>query len=132
MSTPPPLAPKRLLVVDDEPGVCDAVKLLLEFDGHHVETARSAKEALALFEVRKFDVVITDLMMPQMNGDELAKRIKALDPRQPVVMITARMELLESKPAAGIDCLVSKPFLLAQLREALAKVTAGDQQNPPA
>lgn len=127
MSTPPTLAPKHILVVDDEPLVCDAVKMLLEFDGHKVDTARSAREALALFQTGKFDVVITDFDMPQIKGDELAGKIKTLNPRQPVIMITAYAELLKDKPLAGVDSLVSKPFLLAQLREALVKVTAGDQ-----
>src|SRR5437870_372298 len=67
----------RILVVDDEPFVCDAVKMMLNFDGHVVETASNGKEALALFEKGKFDLVITDFAMPSMKGDELAAEIKA-------------------------------------------------------
>jgi CheY-like chemotaxis protein len=51
---------KHILVVDDEPFVCDAVKMMLDFDGHSVETAHSAKDALAMFEDGKFDLVITE------------------------------------------------------------------------
>jgi len=51
---------KRILVVDDEPFVCDAVKMMLAFDGHDVSTADDAKEALSVFEAGKFDLVITD------------------------------------------------------------------------
>jgi CheY-like chemotaxis protein len=68
----PPFPQRRILVVDDEPFVCDAVKMMLAFDGHSVETASSAKDALALFEKSKFDLVITDFAMPAMKGDELA------------------------------------------------------------
>ncbi len=116
---------RRILVVDDEPLVCDAVKLMLDFDGHEVETACSGKEALAKLEQDRFDLVITDYEMPGMKGDELAAAIKARDAQQAVVMITAYAELLQSSrnPLLGVDFLLSKPFLLENLREAVAKVT---------
>jgi CheY-like chemotaxis protein len=116
---------RRILVVDDEPLVCDAVKLMLDFDGHDVGTACSGKEALAKLEQSRFDLVITDYEMPGMKGDELAAAIKTRDAQQPVVMITAYAELLQSSgnPLTGVYCLISKPFLLENLREAIAKVT---------
>jgi CheY-like chemotaxis protein len=118
------VAKKRILVVDDEPFVCDAVKMMLAFDGHDVVTANDAKEALVVFEKNKFDLVITDFAMPGMKGDELAAAIKARSPRQPVVMITAYAEMLQSsgKKLPGVDFLVSKPFLLEHLREAISSV----------
>jgi CheY-like chemotaxis protein len=123
MSTPA-FPPCRILVVDDEPFVCDAVKMMLNFDGHIVETASNGKEALALFENGKFDLVITDFAMPSMKGDELAAAIKARSPNQPVVMITAYAEMLQTAghPLKGVDFVISKPFLLENLREAIAKV----------
>lgn len=117
--------PKRhILVVDDEPFVCDAVKMMLTFDGHAVETASNGKEALEMFELGKFDLVITDFAMPNMKGDELAATIKARAPGQPIVMITAYAEMLQSSgnPLTGVDFVISKPFLLENLREAIAKV----------
>ena len=118
-------SPKKILVVDDEPLVCDAVKMLLEFDGHEVVTAGNGKEALALFGQEKFDVVITDYTMPGMKGDELALALKACVPGQPVVMLTAHAEMLktEAVPLTGVDQLVSKPFQLADLRAAIQKAT---------
>jgi CheY-like chemotaxis protein len=99
--------------------------MMLDFDGHVVETAANAKEALALLEKNKFDLVITDFEMPVMKGDELAAAIKARDPKQPVVMITAYAEMLQAagNPLTGVDFIISKPFLLENLREAIAKVT---------
>lgn len=122
----PPFPQRRILVVDDEPFVCDAVKMMLAFDGHSVETASSAKLALELFDKSKFDVVITDFAMPAMKGDELAMAIKARDPLQPVVMITAYAEMLQSTRSSipGVDFIISKPFLLENLREAIMRVTA--------
>jgi len=120
----PALPQIRILVVDDEPLVCDAVKMMLDFDGHVVETARSAKDALAMLDKTKFDVVITDFEMPFMKGDEFAAAIKARDPKQPVILITAYAEMLQASgnPLKGIDFTISKPFLLENLRRAIAKV----------
>jgi len=120
-----PAFPQRcILVVDDEPLVCDAVKMMLEFDGHEVVTAESGKKALALLEHKQFDLVITDFEMPGMKGDELAAAIKTRAPAQPVVMITAYAELLQASrnPLTGVDHVISKPFLLENLRAAITKV----------
>ena len=128
--TAPAFPQRRILVVDDEPFVCDAVKMMLEFDGHVVETANSAQEALAILERASFDLVVTDYSMPVMRGDELAAIIKTRNPRMPVVMITAFAEMLQSagKPLAGVDFMISKPFLLENLRAAIAKVVPAPAQ----
>ncbi|HOB33055.1 MAG TPA: response regulator [Verrucomicrobiota bacterium] len=122
---------KRILVVDDEPFVCDAVKMMLTLDGHEVYTANSAREALDVFEKDKFDLVITDFAMPVMKGDELAVAIKERAPGQPVIMITAYAEMLETSgnPLSGVDRMISKPFLLDDLREAIAAVLGKDSSG---
>jgi CheY-like chemotaxis protein len=126
----PAITPRNILVVDDEPYVCDAVRMMLAFDGHKVETAGNGKAALAVFAKGKFDLVVTDYAMPGMKGDELAAAIKALAPGQPVVLITAYAEMLKSaeNPLTGVDFIVSKPFLLENLREAIEKTT-GDKSS---
>ena len=123
---------QRILVVDDEPFVCEAVKMMLAFDGHEVKIANSGREALLVLENETFDLVITDFAMPAMKGDQLAAAIKSRLPRQPVVMITAYAEMLQSagEPLPGVDFLISKPFLLENLREAIAKVVPGKQSSP--
>jgi CheY-like chemotaxis protein len=126
-----PFPRRRILVVDDEPFVCDAVRMMLAFDGHDVETATNGKEALAKFDQGMFDVVITDFSMPVMKGDELAMELKARNPKQPVVMITAYAEMIQSSgnPLTGVDFVISKPFLLENLREAIAKVAPAAPQG---
>ena len=118
---------RQILVVDDEPAVCDAIKMMLKFDGHAVQTANGSKEALSLLEQGKFDLIITDYSMPGMKGDELAAVIKKRLPNQPIIMITAYAEMLESSgnPLTGVDFIISKPFLLKDLREAIARVLPG-------
>jgi CheY-like chemotaxis protein len=119
----PVIPTKKILVVDDEPFVCDAVKMMLTFDGHLVSTANSGREALEILEKELFDLVITDFAMPAMKGDELATLIKARNPKQAVIMITAYAEMLQSSgnPLKGVDRLISKPFLLDDLRSAIAQ-----------
>jgi CheY-like chemotaxis protein len=114
----------RILVVDDEPAVCDAIKMMLEFDGHKVQTARGGKEALSLLEQNLFDLVTVDYAMVGMKGDELAAAIKQRLPRQPVIMITAYAEMLKSdgNSLSAVDFVVGKPFLLEDLRGAIDRV----------
>jgi CheY-like chemotaxis protein len=120
------IPPKKILVVDDEPLVRDAVKMLLTFDGHNVVTADNAKEALVLFEHDKFDLMITDYTMPAMNGGELAAAVKARVPGQPVILITAYGDAFQSSGAlqAKVDQIITKPFVIENLREAVQRVTA--------
>ncbi|HEY5480160.1 MAG TPA: response regulator [Verrucomicrobiae bacterium] len=127
----PAFPQRRILVVDDEPLVCDAIRMMLNFDGHLVETATNGKDALAMLEKGQFDLVITDFAMPGMKGDELAAAIKARSPNQPVVMITAYAEMLQASGnrLTGVDLVIGKPFLLENLREAIAKVTPASSKD---
>ncbi|HEY3930848.1 MAG TPA: response regulator [Verrucomicrobiae bacterium] len=107
--------------MDDEPAVCDTIKMVLEHDGHKVQTANNGREALVLLEQRKFDLVTTDFSMPGMKGDELATTIKQRLPNQPVLMISANGALAKSSDnlLPGADMVISKPFLLEDLRKAV-------------
>jgi two-component system cell cycle response regulator CpdR len=118
---------RQILLVDDEPAVCNAIKMMLKFDGHAVQTANGSKAALSLFEQGKFDLIIMDYSMPGMKGDELAAVIKQRLPHQPIIMISAYAEMLKSSgdPLPGVDFIISKPFSLADLREAMAGVLPG-------
>ena len=118
---------RQILVVDDEPSVCKAIKMMLEHDGHKVQTVSSGKEALSLLEQGSFDMVFTDYSMSEMKGDKLAAAIKQRLPSQSVVMITAHAVVLlaSGNPLTGVDFLINKPFSLAELREAVARVLPG-------
>ena len=117
---------RQVLVIDDEPTVAAVMEMMLRFEGHEVQTVGGAREALALLEETRFDFIITDYSMPDMKGDELAAIIKQRWPKQPVIMLTAHAETLKNsgKKLAGIDALVNKPFLLNDLRDAMAKSMA--------
>jgi len=120
-------AKKKILVVDDEPLVCEAIAMILSFDGYEVVTAGNGREALILFAQEKFDLVTTDYTMPEMNGAELVRALKAKVPDLPVIMITAHTDMLKTSAVSltGVDQMVSKPFQFADLRAAIQKATAG-------
>jgi CheY-like chemotaxis protein len=115
-----PANKKTALVVDDEPAVRDLVHALLNHFGLEVETANCGVEALAKVDQTNFDLVITDLLMPGMKGDELAKEIKKRRPDLPVVLITGhRPEII----APEIACVLAKPFSRQELRDAVLALT---------
>jgi two-component system sensor histidine kinase EvgS len=101
--------------------------MMLAFEGYAVEVANSGKEALALFQKGRYDIIVTDYSMSLMRGDELALVIKAQDPAQRVVMITAYSEMLmaQGPTVPGIDYVLGKPFVLEDLRLALKTVRGG-------
>jgi CheY-like chemotaxis protein len=112
---------KRILLVDDQPSVREAISLLLSLDEHTVIEAGNGVEALDVFGREQFDLVITDFEMPNMKGNELARRIKQLSPAQPIVMITAYAERLGDSNNP-VDALLNKPFQLEDLRRAMAEL----------
>jgi CheY-like chemotaxis protein len=114
----------QILVVDDEPTVSEAIKMMLEHDGHKVQTANSGREALTLLEPGRFDLVTTDFSMPEMKGDALATAIKQRLPNQRILMISGNglMSKSSGDPLTGVDLVIGKPLLLEDLREAIAKV----------
>lgn len=117
----------RILVVDDEPIVCDSIRMLLTFEGHAVKTASSAEEALEIFDPGDIDILITDYAMPGLKGSQLATAIRRRAPGLPVILVTAYAEMLDSWGAdlSDVDCVVSKPFRLEDLRQALVDAPEG-------
>jgi signal transduction histidine kinase/ActR/RegA family two-component response regulator len=120
----------RLLCIDDEPLLRELLKEVLEFNRHEVQTADGGRAGVELFQQartsgRPFDVVITDLGMPEFNGRQVAEKIKADSPETPVIMLTGWGTMLEERAEAAshVDLLLSKPPRVNELVEALTKVT---------
>ena len=112
---------KRILLVDDDPGARESIKLLLNIDRHSVLEASNGREALELFHQGILDLVIIDYFMPQMEGRELAENIKLQAPKLPILMVTAYLEKLVDTDRR-VDAVLAKPFGVAELREAIAKL----------
>ena len=118
--------PARILVVEDDAVYLELLAQTLAAGWHEIETASDGKTALAKMDAGEFDVVITDLIMPGMNGDQLAAQIRAASPRTRIILLTGfeTSPKKTRKALETIDLVLSKPILNAALHEALAQVIA--------
>lgn len=113
--------PRKILVVDDEPLVLAMIKEYLVSGGHRVTTATNGKEGLEKILETPFDLLITDLAMPEMTGDQLAEAAKQHNPRLPVIMVTGFADMLEQTPS-GVDILLKKPLSYSAIVEAIGQL----------
>jgi DNA-binding response OmpR family regulator len=111
-----------MLVVDDEREIVRMLAEFLRSRGHRVAEAHSGAEAVAFFRRRPYDVVLLDILMPGMGGNETLRRLKALDPRAIVIMIsgTPDEEAAEESLALGAYDYIRKPFDFPNLEAVLA------------
>jgi signal transduction histidine kinase/CheY-like chemotaxis protein len=117
------VARARVLVIDDEPAVRDVLAAMLEKAGHDVVSASRGREGIDVFHTATFDVVFTDLGMPDMSGFEVAASVKQHSPTTAVVMITGWGKDLEIEKIRkeGVDLLISKPFDLIKVQNSVAE-----------
>lgn len=110
----------QVLVVEDDPAVREVLASYLVQDGHVFETAENGREGLQKFYASWYHVVLTDLAMPEMNGDQLAIYIKRIAPNKPVILLTGFGDMIKAvdKKPEGIDLVLTKPITLDVLREA--------------
>jgi two-component system response regulator MprA len=122
----------RVLVVDDEPAVRDALKRALWLEGYDVELAADGREALRALAARAPDAVVLDLLMPEVDGLEVCRRLRETGDRTPVLVLTARDDVADRVLGldSGADDYLVKPFaleeLLARLRALLRRTTNGE------
>ena len=128
----------RLLVVDDDPSVREALELVLDLNGFAVASAADGGEAIRTLALARPDAVILDVLMPGLDGLEVCRRIRATGDRTPVLMLTARAEVSERVAGleAGADDYLVKPFaseeLIAQTARPAAAHGLGGQRRDPA
>ncbi|MGD1002585.1 MAG: HD domain-containing phosphohydrolase [Candidatus Brocadiia bacterium] len=113
----------HILVVDDEPKICEFLGILLGREGYQTDSAFNASDALARIERNSYDLVLTDLKMPGMDGFELITRLKKIRPDLPVIMVTgyATVETAVQALRYGVDDYVTKPFNIDELRKVIAR-----------
>jgi signal transduction histidine kinase len=124
----------RVLVVEDDAAQLEQIVRHLEEDGHAAVAAASGVEGLEKFHKGQFDVVITDAVMPEMDGFALAKAIKKVAPRKPIILITG-YPLPEEEdagmagPNAAITVVLQKPIILQLFRRALSQAIETARQR---
>ncbi len=110
---------RHILVVDDDPNILTLIRTILSQKDYQVTTALSGEEAMALLKTERFNAIITDAMMPHMDGNMLAQTVKN-DPQLkdlPIIMVTASKEvdIVKRSFASGCVLFLPKPFTASSL-----------------
>jgi two-component system, OmpR family, response regulator RegX3 len=126
----------RILVVEDEPALADAVGYALRGEGHEVDTVEDGERAMQVARERPYDLLVLDLMLPGVSGIEVCRRLRHESP-VPILMLTARDAEVDRVLGleAGADDYVTKPFsmieLLARVRAILRRRRLDAQEAQP-
>ena len=111
----------NILVIDDETMISDVLQQALTIYGHNVETASGGSDGLRMFEAGSFDLVITDIRMPDIDGIEVARCIRSSDkPQTPIIAMSGTPWLINGN---GFDFTISKPFSIKLLMDAVKELT---------
>jgi CheY-like chemotaxis protein len=129
--------PRRLLIIDDDPACRTTVGWLLRKLGHTVAEAESGSAGLALLRQQPVDLVMTDLTMPGLTGWAVARLVKAMRPRLPVVLVTGDAYAIppDQPERAWVDAILAKPCRVAAMQTVIGALTrdcndaAGSGQN---
>ena len=112
---------KRILLVEDDPGARESIKLLITIDRHEVVETTGGAAAIELLKSQPFDLAILDYFLPGMHGSQVALRFREIAPSMPILMVTAYLE----KPRDSdkpVDAVIGKPFAIEELRRAIAEL----------
>lgn len=123
----------RVLVVDDEKLLVKGIKFNLENDGYQVDTAYDGAQALSMVKEQKYDIIILDLMLPEVNGLEVCRKIRE-NSNVPVIMLTAKSEGVDKLIGFeyGADDYVTKPFDILELKARIRAILRRAGSQPAA
>lgn len=127
---------ERILLIEDEEKLARMVELELNYEGYQVEKAFDGRSGLERALEGKFDLVLLDIMLPQLSGMEVLRRLRR-ESQVPVIMLTARDSVVDKVSGldSGADDYITKPFaieeLLARIRAALRKRGSGERPEEP-
>ncbi len=114
---------QKILVVEDDPDIAGLIRIHLGDLGYDVSVATTGSEALERFRQDDFALVVLDIMLPEIDGFEVCRRIRETDPRTPILVLSARTEEIDKVLGLelGADAYMTKPF---SLRELVARIKA--------
>ena len=128
-----PTCDEHVLLVDDEKAMIDSVGAMLKHLGYKVTAMTSSIKALETFrsQPNEFDLVITDMTMPNMRGDELAKKLVGVKPEIPIILCTGFSEMISEQKAKsiGIREFVMKPIVMQEMAETIRKALENERGN---
>ena len=117
--------PVEILVIDDEPVIGELLRASLGMCGYRVTTTTSSRQGLELVAARRFDLIFLDLVMPELDGSEVFRRIREMDRDTTVAIVTAYSdsELMKKAMEYGPFLVISKPFAIVEVIEAVRSLT---------
>jgi DNA-binding response OmpR family regulator len=118
------MSTKKIMIADDDPGIVDAIEMLLEFEGYQVSSTIDGSTVLDMKEELP-DLLLLDIWMSGEDGRDICKKLKqtAITKNIPVIMISASRDIKESAMAAGADDFIAKPFEMNDLLNKIKKFT---------
>ena len=121
----------KLLIVDDEPNICESLRLYLESEGYEVKIANDGVDGVSYFKMYEPDIVLLDIMMPRKDGWQVCREIREVSSR-PIIMLTAKGEIFDKVLGLelGADDFIVKPFdmkeLSARIKAVLRRYSSHD------
>ncbi|MEI3598351.1 MULTISPECIES: response regulator transcription factor [unclassified Oceanobacillus] len=129
------MAKPKILIIEDEQKLSRVLQLELEYENYETGVADNGKDALRLIEEESWDLVLLDIMIPELSGLEVLRRVRRFDEETPIVLLTARDEIHDKVSGLdlGADDYITKPFqieeLLARIRVLLRRPKAKKENN---
>ncbi|GGH99254.1 MULTISPECIES: response regulator transcription factor [Mammaliicoccus] len=119
---------EKILIVEDEVKIARVIQLELEYANYEISIAHTGRQALDLFESNDFDLVLLDVMIPELNGLEVLRRIREVDDNIKIIMLTARDAVMDKVSGldSGANDYMTKPF---EIEELLARIRVHLKQN---
>lgn len=117
------MAKKKILIVEDERKISRVLQLELEYENYETGVADNGKKALQMIQDEDWDLVLLDIMIPELNGLEVLRRVRKTDEATPIILLTARDEVYDKVNGLdlGANDYITKPF---QIEELLARIRA--------
>ncbi|MEQ6357259.1 response regulator transcription factor [Lysinibacillus sp. M3] len=125
----------RILIIEDEENIARVLQLELQFEGYKADMAHTGTDGLLKYREQQWDLILLDVMLPEMSGIDVLKRIRATESQTPVIMLTAKSEVEDKVKGLdlGANDYITKPFdieeLLARIRTALRFSQKGNLQQ---
>lgn len=123
---------KRLLVVEDTPVLAENMADLFRMEGYEVDISENGFEGLQRLKESKYDLIITDLLMPVMDGETLVSEIRIMTPTVPVIVLTARhldVVLQDALRAVGVDLILNKTVEIDLLLDYVSKLAGRNDER---
>jgi DNA-binding NtrC family response regulator len=120
------MIPLKILVIDDDPDQVEIIKTIVSAEGRQIETCTEGKVAFDLIHKQKFDLVFTDILLPDINGVQIMKEIKKTSPETEVVPVTAFGDwgIYAETLKLGAKEFINKPFRISEIQGVVARVAS--------